>query len=127
MNGPKKPKKGIDLRIMLAVILIAFIILAAASMISESKKITENDAIRILKEKYPEFKDYPNYKLIPQVIQTESSREGLYVAFVQEGSGRPILYATCFFVKNDGATSKVGEYLPKIGEDKMSFSLKTCS
>ena len=70
--------------------------------------LTESEAISLLKAAYPEFNDYPNQNLPPQSIQTRQASNGWYVAFVQEGSGRPILEAKCFLVGNDKTIATVG-------------------
>jgi hypothetical protein len=86
--------------------------------------LTESEAISLLKAAYPEFKNYPNDKLPPQSIQTRQASNGWYVAFVQEGSGRPILEAKCFLVSDDKTITSIGEYAPKVGEDRYDFSGK---
>ena len=84
--------------------------------------LTEFEAISLLKAAYPEFKNYPNDNLPPQSIQTKQASNGWYVAFVQEGSGRPILEAKCFLVGDDKTTTSIGEYVPKVGEDRYDLS-----
>ncbi len=79
---------------------------------------TESEAISLVKAAYPEFKNYPNDNLPPQSIQTKQVSNGWYVAFVQEGSGRPILEAKCFLVKDDKTIIVIGEYVPRAGEDR---------
>ena len=84
--------------------------------------LAESEAISLLKAAYPEFKNYPNDNLSPQSIQTKQASNGWYVAFVQEGSGRPILEAKCFLVADDKTISSIGEYVPKVGEDRYDLS-----
>jgi len=81
--------------------------------------LTESEAISLLKAAYPEFKNYPNDNLPPQSIQTKQASNGWYVAFVQEGSGRPILEAKCFLVRQDKTITSIGEYSPKVGDDSL--------
>jgi len=126
MKPPKKLKPSAIQGIVLAIIFIAGVILLAAALKPEIKTIDENESVQILKDNYPEFKNYPNDNFPPKAIYTENSAEGWYVAFVQEGSGRPIINATCFLVKNDGSLSKTGEYNPQIIAPR-KFSIKTCS
>ncbi len=87
--------------------------------------LSESKAISILKAAYPEFENYPNDKLPPQSIRTEKAVDGWYVAFVQEGSGRPILGAKCFFIKNDESIGFIAEFSASSTED-IDFSIKTC-
>ena len=104
-----------------ALTLVIFILIAAYILYSfnnNSTDLTKSEAISLLKAAYPEFKNYPNDNLPPQSIQTKQTANGWYIAFVQEGSGRPILEAKCFQVKNDKTIAFIGEYLPKIGEDR---------
>ena len=84
--------------------------------------LTEFEAISLLKAAYPEFKNYPNDNLPPQSIQTKQASNGWYVAFVQEGSGRPILEAKCFLVGDDKTITSIGEYVPRVGEDRYDLS-----
>ena len=84
--------------------------------------LTKSDVISLLKTAYPEYKNYPNDNLPPQSIQTKQSSNGWYVAFVQEESGRPILEAKCYFVSNDKSITFIGEYFPKVGEDRFDLS-----
>ncbi len=90
-----------------------------------SNKLTESKAISILKNAYPEYQNYPNDNLPPQSIRTEKDIDGWYVAFVQEGSGRPILGAKCFFVNYDESIRVIGEFNPTI--EDIDFSIKTCT
>ncbi|MFW6286037.1 MAG: hypothetical protein ACOC16_02850 [Nanoarchaeota archaeon] len=92
---------------------------------NNTDNLTESEAISILKNTYLEFGNYPNDNLPPQSISTEKDPNGWYVAFVQEGSGRPILGAKCFFVKNDKTIRILGEFNPEIGDN--DYSIKTCN
>ncbi len=95
---------------------------------STSKTISESTAIETIKNKFPELKEYPNDKLAPKSIKTEKARDGWYVAFVQEGSGRPIISATCFFVDNNKNIMSMKTYTPGVEEDSAAeFSPRTCS
>jgi len=89
---------------------------------SNKNSLTEFEAISLLKAAYPEFKNYPNDNLPPQSIQTKQASNGWYVAFVQEGSGRPILEAKCFLVGDDKTITSIGVYAPKVGEDRYDLS-----
>jgi hypothetical protein len=86
---------------------------------SNKNGLTESEAISLLKAAYPEFKNYPNDNLPPQSIQTKQASNGWYIAFVQEGSGRPILEAKCFLVRDDKTIMSIGVYAPKVGEDSL--------
>ena len=108
---------------ILAFIVIVLVAISTLYFLNNSKiALKESEAISLLKEKYPEYKNYPNDHLPPQSIQTKQTSNGWYVAFVQEGSGRPILEAKCYFVSNDKSITFIGEYLPKVGEDRFDLS-----
>lgn len=104
------------------ILLIAFSIFY--SLNNNQAALSESEAISTLKAVYPEFKNYPNDNLPPQSIQTKQASNGWYIAFIQEGSGRPILEAKCFLVTNEKNITIIGEYLPKIGEDRFDLSGK---
>jgi hypothetical protein len=89
---------------------------------NDKTDLTESEAISLLKATYPEFRNYPNDNLPPQSIQTKQTSNGWYVAFVQEGSGRPILEAKCFLVADNRTITCIGEYVPKVGEDRYDLS-----
>jgi hypothetical protein len=110
----------------IGILALAVIILFAVSLLylvnNNKTDLTESEAISLLKVAYPEFKDYPNDNLPPQSIQTKQASNGWYVAFVQEGSGRPILEAKCFLVVDDKTITFIGEYVPEVGEDRYDLS-----
>ncbi len=112
----------------ICVIVFVVVMLMAVSicyLINSGKNdLTESEAISLLKAAYPEFKNYPNDNLPPQSIQTKQASDGWYVAFVQEGSGRPILEAKCFLVRDDKTITSIGVYAPKVGEDSYDLSGK---
>jgi hypothetical protein len=96
--------------------------------ISGKESIDEATAVQIIKSKFPDLKAYPSDQLPPKSIRTEKSDDGWYVAFVQEGSGRPIISAKCFFVDNTKNIMSIRIYTPDIGDDSPEiFSAKTCT
>jgi len=107
------------------IVIIVFVVVMLTTvpifylMNSNKNGLTESEAISLLKAVYPEFKNYPNDNLPPQSIQTKQASNGWYVAFVQEGSGRPILEAKCFLVRDDKTITSIGVYVPKVGEDSV--------
>ena len=108
----------------IGILSLAIVILMAVSiliLVNNKTNLTESEAISILKAAYPEYKNYPNNNLPPQSIQTKQASTGWYVAFVQEGSGRPILEAKCFLVTDGKTITSIGEYLPKVGEDRFDL------
>jgi len=111
------------------IILIAIVLLVIGSIFylanSGKNSLAESKAVSMLKTAYPEFGSYPNDNLPPQSIRTEKGMNGWYVAFVQEGSGRPIIGAKCFFVSNDESIRAIGEFNPSI--EDIDFSIKTCA
>ena len=89
---------------------------------SNKKSLSESEAISLLKAAYPEFKNYPNDNLPPHSIQTKQASNGWYVVFVQEGSGRPILEAKCFFITNEKIITSIGVYVPEVGQDRYDLT-----
>ena len=110
----KKIQKIAILALFISILIAAYFL----HSLNNGADPTESEAISFLKAAYPEFKNYPNENLPPQSIQTKQDSDGWYVAFVQEGSGRPILEAKCFLVKDDKTIIVIGEYVPKAGEDR---------
>jgi hypothetical protein len=89
--------------------------------------IGEAAAIKLIQNKYPELKAYPSDNLPPKSIKTEKADGGWDVAFVQEGSGVPVILAKCFFVDNAGAITAAGVYSPKYSNYGIDdISLVTC-
>lgn len=83
---------------------------------SGSGTISESDAIETIKNQFPELKEYPSDKLAPKSIETQKTENGWHVAFVQEGSGVPIILARCYFIDNTKEITSTGVYSPKYSE-----------
>ncbi len=88
--------------------------------------IDAQDAIRILQETYPDLVDYPSGGLPPRSIRTEQAPNGWYIAFIQEGSGLPILSARCYYVGNNQTTRQTGMVNQSIMVLPGDFSPKRC-
>ncbi|MFH0749919.1 MAG: hypothetical protein V1917_03355 [Candidatus Gottesmanbacteria bacterium] len=87
--------------------------------------ISESIAIETLQNKFPELREYPNDNLPPKSIKTEKTSGGWYVAFIQEGSGVPIIDARCFLVKNDKSFTQ-NKYIPQDNALIGEFSAREC-
>lgn len=87
--------------------------------------ISESQAIETIKKQFPEYKEYPSDNLPSKSIKIEKGSEGWYVAFVQEGSGRPIIDVSCFLVKNDNSVMQ-RKYIPQDNTLVGEFSAKEC-
>jgi hypothetical protein len=70
--------------------------------------IDEQEAIRIIWTEYAGSIFHPSNGLPPKSIRTEKAPDGWYVAFIQEGSGLPILSAQCYYVGNDQTVRLTG-------------------
>jgi hypothetical protein len=126
-ESTKKFKYDTPLFWSMFLVLITLAIIALYAL-SNAPDLTEPEAVSILKIRYTEFKDYPNEGLPPQSIRTEKAAGGWYVAFIQEGSGRPIISAKCYFIDNMRSITGSGVYVPAVGEDSFGdFSAKACS
>jgi hypothetical protein len=87
--------------------------------------VSEITVIQTVKDKYPEYSDYPSDSLPPKSIKTQYDNETWYIAFVQEGSGVPIIKAKCFSVGIDKSVNVIGEYDSASGI-RSEISPKTC-
>ncbi|HOT04498.1 MAG TPA: hypothetical protein PK069_09995 [Methanolinea sp.] len=86
----------------------------------------EREAVRIIQNAYPELKRYPADTFPIKSIRTERTPEGWYVAFIQEGSGVPIISARCYCVGNDRNVTMTGEVNQSIMVMVPDFSPKRC-
>ena len=114
-------KKIQKIGILALVVTILIVVSLLYSVKNNKTDLSESEAISLLKAAYPEFKNYPNDNLPPQSIQTKQASNGWYIAFVQEGSGRPILEAKCFLITDDKTITSIGEYAPKVSEDRFDL------
>jgi len=123
--------KALKITFLFLILLCAGLLLwynISAPKISGHETIDKATAVQIIKSEFPELKVYPGDQLPPKSIQTEKSDDGWYVAFVQEGSGRPVISAKCFFVDNRKNIMSIRTYTPEIGDDSPEiFSAKTCT
>jgi hypothetical protein len=75
----------------------------------ESSRMTDDYAVQLIKNTYPEYKEYPSDTLPPKRIEVITTRDGWRVGMYVEGSGvKGILKAHCFLVTNDGTVSETG-------------------
>jgi hypothetical protein len=86
----------------------------------------EREAIRIVHNTYPELGAYPSDELPPRSIRTEKAPGGWYIAFIQEGSGLPILSARCHYVGNDRGVRLTGMVNHSIMFLPHDFSAQRC-
>ncbi|MFA6525079.1 MAG: hypothetical protein WCT33_02275 [Patescibacteria group bacterium] len=87
--------------------------------------ISETEAVDTLKTRFPELKSYPSDNLPSKSVATEKADDGWYIAFVQEGSGVPVIDAQCFLIKNDKTFSRIN-YVPQNNTVTGKFSAKEC-
>jgi hypothetical protein len=88
--------------------------------------IENTTAIQLVKNRYRELSDYPSPDQWPKTIETESAPDGLYLGFMQLGSGVPIISAECFFVGNDRSVRHIGTYNISQGLVGPNFTLERC-
>jgi hypothetical protein len=86
----------------------------------------ERDAIRIVQETWPDLRDYSSGYLTLKTIRTQRAPDGWYVAFIQEGSGVPIISARCYHVGNDRTVRQTGLLDHSVMVQSGDFSPKTC-
>jgi len=84
-------------------------------------------AVVKIKEANPDLKGYPSDNLPPKSIRIEEDKNGLYLAFIQNGSGRPVIEARCFLAKPDGTILENGKFIPSLADGgNLDFSAKEC-
>jgi len=126
MNVEMKMTKMVGLIIVVVFVALLLLVVIISQYNRNNSSFTKSEAINILKTKYPEFKDYPSDNLPPKRIIAERDTDGWYITFLQLGSGRPILGAKCFLVKNDKSVVKIGEFNPDINNTVLDISPRTC-
>jgi hypothetical protein len=112
----------------IGLIISFFIIFFTILEISKTHNLTnisQSEAILLIKNSYPELKEYPNESFPQKSIRTEKLGNKWYVSFILHGSGVPIINAKCFFVDNKNNVTFIGEYKPTTF-DNSNFSLITC-
>jgi hypothetical protein len=95
--------------------------------IVDEQQISEEFAISLVKNQYPELQDFPSSGLPPKVIHSEKASDGWYVMFETQGSGRPLIEAKCYLVDNAKTVTLTGKYTPKTDDIQVSLSPKTCT
>ena len=118
-------KKFIYNLIILGIIGVLSIVFFAINQQRQSVVFTEAQAIDFIKQKYPELKDYPSDNLPPKSIVAEKDGQIWHIAFVQNGSGRPIIEARCFVLGSDKSIEEK-KYIPLLDETNLNFSAKKC-
>ncbi|MCX6720330.1 MAG: hypothetical protein NTW11_00805 [Candidatus Staskawiczbacteria bacterium] len=88
--------------------------------------ISQVKAIEIVKNRFPELRDYPSDNLPPKSIKAEKADNGWYLAFVQEGSGVIVIDAQCYWVKDNGKLFQK-EYIQRDDIFVGEFSAKDCT
>ena len=92
---------------------------------ANNQMISEEEAIYLIKKRYPQLQDFPSDGLPPKIIRSEKSSYGWYVMFETQGSGIPIIEAKCFLVDNAKIVYQIGKY-KNTGDMKNDLSVKTC-
>lgn len=86
----------------------------------------ERDAIRLVRSQYSDMSSYPSDQFPRKIIKSEKKPDGWYLAFIEEGSGVPILSARCFFVDNDRKIRETGAVNHSIFVQTDDFSPEMC-
>ncbi len=93
----------------------------------KKQSLTQEQAILQVKKRYTHMSDFPYEGLPPKSITTEKYQDDWYIAFVQEGSGRPVIEARCFIVKPSGDVIENGRFIPKFNETEgLNISARKC-
>lgn len=111
----------------LAIFVVCLVILTLLYFATREEKkgfSTGNEVTAYLQTKYPELLTTSG-GLAPRTVTIEKVGTDWYVAYVQNGSGRPILSARCFHVTNDASVSEQNYAVPP-GDTSTKFSAKDC-
>lgn len=112
--------------VIITAVIIGAALLFGLLLLRKDAPLTEQAAITAVKQKYPALQDYPSDKLPPRSISAKQSDNKWYVAFIQNGSGRPILEARCFIVNPDHSVVENGTFTPKPEDTTEHISPMTC-
>ena len=103
-------------------------------IIGPALMLTEEDAIALVRQTHSELAGYPAPTAFPPTqINAERNESGWYLAFVQQGSGRPILSARCFFVPFDarlrpkGQVVETGSFIPAVSDTRRNIHPRDCT
>ena len=86
----------------------------------------EREAVRILQNACPGLKGYPSTTFAGRSVRTEKAADGWYVAFIQHGSGVPIISARCYLVGDDRTVTPTGTVNQSIMVMPQDFSPRLC-
>ena len=122
--------------IMIGFMATVLIVVSILQLVNQSKDntfhptrnpdLSDNGIIQLLKNVYPELKDYPSDGLPPKSIKSEYKDNMWYIGFVQEGSGVPIISARCFSVNSDNVIIEK-EFVAATRLSDTSFSPQNCT
>lgn len=127
-----KTSMGVMMTILLSGVLIALVAYwinsarRPAAVQQPSTAMNEASAIDRVQTEHSELNDYPSDRLPPKSIVTLQEGNVWYVAFVQNGSGVPIISARCFRVASNGEVTETGSYTPMGADAPLTISAKTC-
>jgi len=109
MEKSARSQKFKKLIIVLPLILLAVLIIAAVLLY-----------FKFLKG------DSPQTSSTSILIKLDRADRGWFIAFIQEGSGLPVISATCFLVVDQDNMLKIGDFVATQPINLMEFSLRTC-
>lgn len=108
-------------------ICLVFIVLFPVRRLVSPIPMSESRAMSVIQDQFPALKDYPSDDLAPRSIHTEQADNGWYIAFVQEGSGRPIIRVQCYFVDTTEEVTSTGVFSPEDSVHTIEdISLRNC-
>lgn len=103
-------KKHIIILISIVIVLFSGAVYVASVGEDGTKKVTTGDeAVLLLQNTYPKYREYPSDNLPSKNIEILDVPDGWRVGMYIQGSGVPgILRADCFFVTKSGVINKTG-------------------
>ena len=122
--------------IMIGFVATVLIVISILLLINQSEdnifhpkrnpNLSDNGIIQLLKNVYPELKDYPSVEFPTRTIKSEYKEDVWYIGFVIEGSGVPIISARCFSVNSDNVIVEK-EFVAAKRLTDTSFSPQNCT
>ena len=115
-----------SLKIVSSFLIVAFLAGCATHNLMLKKDLNIVEAITLLKQKFPNLKEYPDTVHLSKTVFAEEGQDGWYLAFVESKPGEAIVSAKCYVLKKDNSiVEKV--FTPTTDGSGLNFSAKDCA
>jgi hypothetical protein len=114
-------------KILILILIIGILsIFGVLQFEKNTRAMTEYQALALIKEKHPEFGNYPSDDLPVRNVESIRTTDGWRIGMYIEGSGRSgIIRADCFLVTDDGDVVEKGLFQGEGPATKIN--LATCT